>query len=217
MGILDKFFKVQKSDYSGSKNLSSEKVQGQYFDSILNEEALYEHVAALCSMDLFEHFMPLSDLDDQYTYSIDGNVFAKDGCGGYYVLLSDESVGYVNFSENECGRVSDSVKDLLELELNCANSWHNYLNKKYFENVSLLKRDAPSLEVEGHKQFEDAYGDEMSSYAELQRDIAGKLDLNISMDIAEGVLPKLYQSVQRQPEFVATSKTDNICLGKLYQ
>ena len=217
MGILDKFFKVKKSDYSDSSSFSSEKVQGQYFDPILNEGALYERVAALCSMDLFEYFMPLSDLDDRYIYSIDGNVFAKDGCGGYYVLLCDESVGYVNFSENECGRVSDSVKDLLELELNCAYSWHNYLDKNYFQNISLLKKDAPSLEVEGHEQFGEAYGDKMPSYAELQKDIVGKLDLNISMDITEDVLPRLYQSVQKQPEFVATSKIDKVCLGKLYQ
>lgn len=217
MGILDKFFKVQKSDYTGSTNSSSEKVQGQYFNPILSEEALYESVAALCSMDIFERFMHLSVLDAQYKYSMDGKVFAKDGCGGYYVLLCDESVGYVNFSENECGRVSNNIKDLLELELNCAYSWHNYLNENYLKNVSLLKKDVPSLEAEGHKQFEDAYGDEMPSYAEVQKDIAGKLDLNISTDITEDVLPKLYQSVQKQPEFVATSKIDNVCLGKLYQ
>lgn len=70
------------------------------------------------------------------------------------------------------------------------------------------------METKGHEQFEDAYGDEMSRYAELQKDIAGKLDLNISTDITEDVLPRFYQSVQKQPEFVATSKTDNICLYK---
>ena len=54
------------------------------------------------------------------------------------------------------------------------------------------------LETKGHEQFEDAYGDEMSRYAELQKDIAGKLDLNISADITEDVLPRFYQSVQKK-------------------
>ena len=217
MGIIDKFFKVKKSDYSDNTNPSFEKVQGHYFDAILGERTLYERVAALCSMDISERGISLSDLNGKYTYSIDGTVFAQDGGGGYYALLCDGSVGYINFSENECGRVSDSVKDLLELELNCAYSWHNYLDMKYFKNLSLLKEDVLSLEVEGQEQFGDAYGNEMPGYAELQKEIAGRLDLNISTDIATDILPKLYQSVQKQPEFVTASKKGNISLGKLYK
>lgn len=216
MGILDKIFNAKKSDNSGNINRSSEKVQGQYFDAILGDETLCGHVAALCSMDVLEYLIPFSELNDQYTYSIDGTAFAQDGCGGYYALLCDGSIGYINFSENECGRVSDSVKDLLELELNCAYSWHNYLDTKYLNNPSLLKEDAPALETEGREQFEDAYGDEMPGYTELQEEIAGKLDLNISTDISKDILPKLYQSVQKQPEFVAASKVDNVSLGKLF-
>lgn len=45
---------------------------------------------------------------------------------------------------------------------------------------------------------------------------AERLDLNISTDITKDILPKLYQSVQKQPEFVAASKKGNISLGKLY-
>lgn len=217
MGIIDKFFKAKKSDDSDDTNLSFEKVQGPYFDTILGERDFYERVAALFSMDILEDGISLSAFNDKYTYSIDGTVFAQDGGGGYYVLLCDESVGYINFSENECGRVSDSVKDLMELELNCAYSWHNYLDMKYFKNLSLLKEDTPSLEAEGQEEFEDAYGDEMPGYAELQKEIAGRLDLNISTDITEDILPKLYQSVQRQPEFVTASKDGNISLGKLYK
>lgn len=138
MGIIDKFFKVKKSDYSDNTNLSFEKVQGYHFDTILGDRTLYERVAACCSMDIFERCISLSALDDKYTYSIDGTVFAQDGGGGYYALLSDGSVGYINFSEDECGRVSDSVKDLLELELNCAYSWHNYLDMKYFMQKDLI-------------------------------------------------------------------------------
>ena len=160
--------------------------------------------------------MPLSGLDSEYAYSIDGTVFAGDGCGGYYAQLSDETVGYVNFSEDECGRVSDSIQELLELELNCAYSWHNYLNMRFMNDSALLKEKAPSLEAEGQKQFEEAYGDEMPGYAELQKEIAEKLNLNTSGDIAADILPKLYRTVQKQPEFTAISKTDNTPLGKLY-
>lgn len=217
MGIIDKFFKVKKSDNLDNTNLSFEKVQGYHFDTILGDRTLYERVAALCSMDILERCISLSALDDKYTYSIDGTVFAQDGGGGYYALLCDGSVGYINFSENECGRVSDSIKDLLELELNCAYSWHNYLDMKYLKNPSLLEEETPSLEAEGHEEFEDAYGDEMPDYAELQKEIAESLDLNISTDITKDILPKLYQSVQKQSEFVATSKNGNVSLGKLYK
>lgn len=218
MGILGKIFKADKADHLGNTNSSKVKTQRHYFDAILGEKALYERVGALCSMDILDRFIPLSDIEEgQYTYSVNGTVFAEDGGGGYYILLCDGSVGYINVSEDECGRVAESVKDLLELELNCAYSWHNYLNMKYFKDPSLLKKDAPRLEAEGREQFEDAYGDEMPDYAELQKEIASRLDLSVSTDITKDVLPRLYRSVQKQPEFTAASKTGNIPLGKLYR
>jgi len=218
MGILEKIFKGNKSHHLSDTNISKVTMQGCYFDTILGEKVLYERVGALCSMDILERFIPLSDVEDgQYTYSVNGTVFAKDGGGGYYILLCDGSVAYINVSEDECGRVAESVRDLLELELNCAYSWHNYLNIKYFRNLSLLEKDAPLLEAEGREQFKDAYGDEMPDYVELQKEIASRLDLSVSTDITKDVLPKLYQSVQKQPEFAAISKIDNIPLGKLYK
>lgn len=218
MGILDKIFKADKSGHSRKTNISQGKIQERYFDTILREKALYERVGTLCSMDILEQFIPLSAVEEgQYTYSADGTVFAKDGGGGYYILLCDGSVGYMNVSENECGRVAESVKEMLELELNCAYSWHNYLSMKYFKNLSLLKKDVQQLEIIGRGQFKDAYGNEMPDYVELQKEIANRLGLSISTDITEDILPRLYQSVQRLPEFTAAFKIDNIPLGKLYK
>ena len=216
MGILGNLFSRKPSrpdDVSGQR----EKVHGEYFDVIFGEERLREQVAAVCSMDILEYYLPLSACDDQYSYSIDGKAFAEDGGGGYYVLLAGGGVGYINFRENECGKVAGSVRELLELELNCAYSWHNYLEKKYLEDRSLLSEVVPSWEREGREQFEDAYGEDMPEYAELQKELAKKLNVNLSLDISEDILPKLYQMVREQPEFTAKSKTDGTCLGKLYR
>lgn len=216
MGILGSLFhkKPGRTDDASGRR---EKVRGEYFDVILEEESLRERVAAVCSMDILEYYLPLSDCDGGYIYSMDGKAFAGDGGGGYYVLLSGGGVGYINFGENECGKVAGSVRELLELELNCAYSWHNYLDKKYLEDPSLLNEIVASWEREGQEQFEDAYGEDLPGYEELRRELAEKLNVNLSPDITKDVLPKLYQTVVEQPEFTAKSKTDGTFLGKLYR
>ncbi len=194
-----------------------EKRQEDYLALILNDEKLYERFGALCCMDIMEKFTPLSDCHDyEYIYSMDGMAFAEDGAGGYYILLDDGSIGYVNFAENECGRVAETLKDLFELELNCAYSWHNYLLEEFFGMSPFPEELVKSAEVKGREEFEDVYGDEMPSYDELRREIAEKLRLDISPDITKDILPKLYRAVMRKPEFTALSKEDNAPVSKLY-
>ena len=80
MGILGSLFhkKPGRTDDASGRR---EKVRGEYFDVILEEESLRERVAAVCSMDILEYCLPLSDCDGGYIYSMDGKAFAGDGGG----------------------------------------------------------------------------------------------------------------------------------------
>ena len=189
--------------------------QEQIITLINSNNDLYKKVGALCSMDFLSDFISLHKMINSHTFTIDGKVFASDGCGGYYIFLNDGSIGYVNLAENECGRVAETLIDLLELELNCAYSWHNYGRKNYIDKPDLLEKDIIPLEVEGREDFEGAYGDTMPQYDDLQRHIAEALQLHISNNIACDILPLFYKTSMREPLFTGKENASNYKLNNL--
>lgn len=189
-----------------------EREQGEeYFSIILKDKDLYEKVFALCNLELMEQPIPLSSYCNEYhcTVNIDGIVFAEDGCGGCYALLEDGNIVRIDFAEGECGRVAETLKDLLELELNCACAWQNYMRKKYIDDPSLLEKDVVAFEAEGRNDFEHAYGDDMPKYNELQKEIAERLHLKIYHEIDKNVLTKLYKMAAKQPIFSVKDMINN--------
>ena len=57
------------------------------------------------------------------TFSLPGKAFARDGAGGEYHQLEDGSIGYMS-SEGECGRIAESVDDLIHLFV-YSICWHD--------------------------------------------------------------------------------------------
>ena len=192
-------------------NIKEREQWEEYFSIILKDKDLYEKVSALCTLELMEQLIPLSSYCEEYncTFNIDGVVFAEDGCGGCYALLEDGDIVRIDFAEGECGRVAETLKDLLELELNCADAWQNYMRKKYIDDPSLLEKDVIESEARGRNNFEDAYGDDMPEYNELQKEIAERLHLKIYHEIDKNVLTKLYKMATKQPSFLVKDMTNN--------
>lgn len=170
-------------------------------DMILEDEELHEYVNALFCMDFIKEQVMLSTIAEEYQFNMDGQVFAEDGGGGHYVFLEDGSIGYVNFAEGECGRVAENLKDMLELELNCAYDWNNYAMHMYYDDHEHLRKFVYGLEQDGRFQYEDAYGDEVPEYDELQKILAEKLGLAIYENIVDEVIIPFYKATDRKPEF----------------
>ena len=53
-------------------------------------------------------------------YSLSPIAFAKDGSGGEYVILEDQSIGFIG-SEGQVGRVAESLDDLLTFLLHAGS------------------------------------------------------------------------------------------------
>ena len=192
-------------------NIKEREQWEEYFSMILENKDLYEKVLALCNVELLEQLIPLPSYCERYncTCNIDGMVFAEDGCGGCYTLLEDGDIARIDYAEGECGRVAETLRDLLELELNCAYAWLNYMRKEYIDNPSLLEKDVIKFEEEGRNDFEDVYGDDMPEYNKLQKEVAERLHLNIYNEIDKNVLPKLYKMATKQPNFSVKDMTNN--------
>jgi hypothetical protein len=180
-----------------------DKLRGKQKDdddilAIIRRDALLsEKVGALCNIDVYPSLQPPFA---QVKTSIPGMAFGKDGGGGEYIFLEDGSIGYLG-AEGECWRVAETLRDVFELELNCAYSWYNYAERKYMDSPETLARDVLKYEVEGKEQFADAYENELPDYDTLRNEIAKALDLRISNDVSKDILPTLFKSATREPLF----------------
>lgn len=173
--------------------------------TIVEDEELCKYISALCCMDFLKEWEPLSNVAEEFVFNMDGQVFAEDGGGGHYVFLEDGSVGYVNFAENECGRAAENLKEMMELEMNCAYSWHNYATEKFCGDIDHLRKFVYGLEQDGRFDYEDAFGDEVPEYDEVQKIVADRLGLNIYENIVDDVIIPFYKVTTRKPEFKTKS------------
>lgn len=206
MGFFDKLRKK-------SQPLELEAV----FSLLRDNPELSAQIGALCSMDFLDRLTPIQEISSSHAFSMDAAAFAGNGSGGYYVLLGDHSIGWIDYAENACGRVAETLQGLLELELNCAFSWQNYLLAKYVNDTALLEQEIAATERTGREDFEDAYGDSMTPYDELQSRLADALHLRTFTDIAGDVLLPLYQAASRPPRFTGQSTLDGTPMNGLIQ
>ena len=69
-------------------------------------------------------------------YSLACQAFAKDGSGGEYIILEDESIGFIG-SEGQVGRVVESLDDLLTFLIH-AGSISDFSCRLLYQNMHLL-------------------------------------------------------------------------------
>ena len=202
---------MEKFMFDNTEKLTKNKkyTQAELFKMVLENEDLREKTEALFALD-FKELTSVKEEYPDYEFNLDGKVFAEDGGAGAYILLEDGSIGYVCFDfPLECGRIAENLVEWFELLLNCANFWLNYADRKYLENLEALEKKVEESEPKGQEQFEDAYGDDMPSYLELQKELSEKLDIKIYDSIAKDVLQKFFKTAERGPEFMTKYVPDN--------
>lgn len=203
--------------FDNTEKLTKNKkyTQAELFKMVLENEDLREKTEALFALD-FKELVSIKDEYPDYEFNLGGKSFAEDGGDGVYILLEDGSIGYVCFDfPLECGRIAENLVEWFELLLNCANFWLNYADRKYLENLEALEKKVKESEPKGQEQFEDAYGDDMPSYLELQKELSEKLDIKIYDSIAKDVLQKFFKTAERGPEFMTKYVPDNEIAEKL--
>lgn len=181
---------------------------------IVSDEELAEIAGDAMTLNFLAEPQPLSEYNDEEydgdcAFREDGIVFAEDGSGGFYILLEDGSIGYANPSEDECGRPAENLREFLELMLNAAYDWQNYvMEPDLVKNSELVKEYGEKYEKEGRKQIYNVFGNQYPSYEELIKKVGERLDLRVYEDISEDVLPKLFKAVKREPEFAVIMDAD---------
>ena len=130
------------------------------------------------------------EIEGKCTFSMDGKAFARDGAGGEYHQLEDGSIGYVS-SEGQCGRIAESVDDLIHL-LVYNICWHDYCDSSQYTDRSTLEGYAN----ERH--------DEIASYTEMDiwEEVVKALGMNSKGNVA-AELQKFYDAAHREPLYQA--------------
>ncbi len=188
MGIFN--FLNKKSD-------TNENEFEQLCKTILTDKDLKEKVGMVCSMDFLDESKLLSKTNAEHGLesNFEGTIFAEEGgTGGVYILLQDNTIGYINYAENECCRVANTLKEALEIGLNCAYAWQNYA----IHYSELTPNAVEKYEAKGANDFEDAYG---VAYKKLKLEIAKSLNLVIYKNLLSDVIDKFYNVAKSEPIF----------------
>ena len=156
---------------------------------ILHEDSnLAADFDALFDFFLLDEPTERDEIEGKCTFSMDGKAFARDGAGGEYHQLEDGSIGYVS-SEGQCGRIAESVDDLIRL-LVYSICWHDYCDSSQYTDRSTLEGYAN----ERH--------DEIASYTEMDvwETVVKVLGMNSKGNVA-AELQKFYDTAHREPEY----------------
>ena len=202
---------MEKFMFDNTEKLTKNKkyTQAELFKMVLENEDLREKIEALFALD-FKELASIKDEYLDYEFNLGGKSFAEDGGAGVYILLEDGSIGYACFDfPLECGRIAENLVEWFELLLNCANFWLNYADRKYLENLEALEKKVEESEPKGQEQFEDAYGDDMPPYLELQKELSEKLDIKIYDSIAKDILQRFFKTAERESKFTTKYVPDN--------
>ena len=65
-----------------------------------------------CDILFYDQLKEVEFSQNNEVYSLSPIAFAKDGSGGEYVILEDQSIGFIG-SEGQVGRVAESLDELL--------------------------------------------------------------------------------------------------------
>ena len=130
------------------------------------------------------------------TFSLPRKTFARDGAGGEYHQLEDGSIGYMS-SEGECGRIAESIDDLIHL-LVYSICWHDYCDASQYTNIS-------TLEAYANKRH-----DEIASYTEMDvwETVVKALGMNSKGNVA-AELQKFYDAAHRAPLYTSYFHEDD--------
>ena len=131
-------------------------------------------------------------------YSLACHSFAQDGSGGEYVILEDDSIGFIG-SEGQVGRVAESLDDLLTFLLH-AGSISDFSCRLLYQNKDLLAKFCQGF----IKKVRDNYRSKGEDWDKVRAGIAKKLRIYFNPDKLEELAMNFYKTATRTLLFTCT-------------
>lgn len=120
---------------------------------------------------------------------------SQDGSGGEYVLLEDDSIGFIS-SEGEVGRIAESLSDLLTLLIHIGNKF-DFNCKWIYQNQEIIE-----AYCKGYlSKIRTIYKDQGNDRDMIRADIAKSLSLGFDPNQLPDLAFSFYNSASRKPKF----------------
>ena len=148
-----------------------------------------------CDILFYDQLKEAEFSQNNEVYSLSPIAFAKDGSGGEYVILEDDSIGFIG-SEGQVGRVAESLDDLLAFLIH-AGSISDFSCRLLYQNKDLLAKFCQGF----IKKVRDNYRSKGEEWDKERTLLAKELGLEFQPEKLQELALKFYQSAIRTPLF----------------
>ena len=150
---------------------------------------------AECDICFYDEIREVQFSQNNEVYSLSPIAFAKDGSGGEYVILEDQSIGFIG-SEGQVGRVAESLDELLTFFLH-AGSISDFSCRLLYQNKDLLSKFCQGF-IKKARQNYQSKGEKWDKVRTL---LAQELGLKFQPEKLQELAFNFYQSAIRTPLF----------------
>ena len=148
-----------------------------------------------CDILFYDQLKEVEFSKNNEVYSLSPIAFAKDGSGGEYVILEDDSIGFIG-SEGQVGRVAESLDDLLTFLLH-AGSISDFSCRLLYQNKHLLEKFSQGF-IDKARQNYQSKGEK---WDKVRARLAQELGLEFEPEELQELAFNFYQSAIRTPLF----------------
>ncbi len=162
---------------------------------IRNNQHLKRLLLDECDIYFYDHIGEVQFSNNNEEYSLACQALAQDGSGGEYVILEDESIGFIG-SEGQVGRVAESLDDLLTFLIH-AGSISDFSGRLLYQNKDLLAKFCQGF-INKERQNYQSKGEKWDKVRTL---LAQELGLKFQPEKLQELAFNFYQSAIRTPLF----------------
>ena len=164
-------------------------------EAIRNNNHLRNLLLAECDIYFYDEIREVQFSYNNEEYSLACHSFAQDGSGGEYVILEDDSIGFIG-SEGQVGRVAESLDDLLTFLLH-AGSISDFSCRLLYQNKDLLAKFCQGF----IKKVRDNYRSKGEDWDKVRAGLAQELGFKFQPEKLQELAFNFYQSAIRTPLF----------------
>ena len=162
---------------------------------IRNNQHLKRLLLDECDIYFYDHIREVQFSNNNEEYSLACQALAQDGSGGEYVILEDESIGFIG-SEGQVGRVAESLDDLLTFLIH-AGSISDFSGRLLYQNKDLLAKFCQGF-INKERQNYQSKGEK---WDKVRAGLAQELGLEFQPEKLQELASNFYQSAIRTPLF----------------
>ena len=148
-----------------------------------------------CDILFYDQLKEVEFSQNDEVYSLSPIAFAKDGSGGEYVILEEQSIVFIG-SEGQVGRVAESLDDLLTFLLH-AGSISDFSCRLLYQNMHLLAQFCKGF-IDNARENYQSKGQE---WDKVRAGLAQELGLEFEPEKLQELAFNFYQSAIRTPRF----------------